>query len=186
MNKSISIKKIILIIIALIIIGTVLLLAFSGIFTKIIITEKEAGSFWLVYKRHEGPYHIVKKVMAKIYHSLKTNEQINATKGFGIYYNDPKKTDVEDLRSDVGYILDKKDYKYIPRLKKNFKIKMFAKTKCMVIEFPFRNSFSVYLGIILVYPVLESYIKEKKYKSNPVMEIYDKPNKKILYIAPIR
>ena len=108
------------------------------------------------------------------------------TKGFGIYYDDPKKTNAEDLRSDVGYILNKKDYKYIPRLKKSFNIKMFARKKCMVIEFPFRNSFSVYLGILLVYPALESYIKEKKYRSGPVMEIYDKPNKKILYIAPIR
>ena len=36
-------------------------------------------------------------------------------------------------------------------------------------------------GIMKVYPALDKYLKEHKYSDSPIMEIYDVPNKKIIY-----
>ena len=75
-------------------------------------------AYQMVYTYHVGPYYKVGPVMDRIFQSLRTNENIVCTKGFGIYYDDPEKTHPEDCRSDVGCILEKKDYRQIPRLKK--------------------------------------------------------------------
>lgn len=185
MAYSVSFKKIISIIFLLIVTGAVLFLVYSGLFSRIVISEKEIGPYQVVYKSHVGPYQEVGPIMDEIYNSLKNDEQIETSMGFGIYYDDPKKTHVEDLRSDIGSILDEKDYAKIPKLKKRFKIKKYLQKKCVVVEFPFRNKFSIFIGVMRVYPQLTSYIKEKKYKEGPIMEIYDMPNKKIIYAAPI-
>ena len=94
-------------------------------------------------------------------------------------------TAVEELRSEVGVILEKNDHGKIPLIRKRLKVRRFPKTKCIVAEFPFRTEFSVYIGIMKVYPVLQSYKLENKYRNTPVMEIYDIPGKRILYIAPV-
>lgn len=180
-----SVKKIFLIIFLIIIAAIVGYSAYSGLFVKIVVTEKEVGPYQMVYKKHVGPYQEASKVMIEILNSLKNDEKIEPVAGFGIYYDNPKKTHVEDLRSDVGCILDEKDYPKIPGLKKKYKIKKFPKTKSMVVEFPFRNILSIFIGIARVYPQLDSYIKEKKYKTGAIMEIYDKPNMKIIYVAPL-
>ena len=112
------VKKVILIIILILIASAVVFLAYSGMFAKIVIKEDTLGPYQLVYKRHMGAYHETGKVMDEIYNSLKENENIETTQRFGIYYDNPKRTHVEDLRSDIGVILDKKDYAKIPALKK--------------------------------------------------------------------
>ena len=55
-----------------------------------------------------------------------------------------------------------------------------------MVEFPFRNKFSIFVGIMRVYPAMESYLEQMGYEEAPVMEIYDVPNKKIIYIMEIR
>jgi hypothetical protein len=35
--------------------------------------------------------------------------------------------------------------------------------------------------MIKVYPVIEKYVTENNYQDGPIMEIYDVPNKKIIY-----
>ena len=69
---------------------------------------------------------------------------------------------------------------------KKLKVKLYKKKKCVVIEFPFKTIASIIIGIRRVYPELKDYMKKNKYKNVPIMELYDKPNEKILYIAPIK
>ncbi len=178
-------KKVILIIILILLAAAVAFLAYSGMFAEIVIKEETLGPYQLVYKRHAGPYREAGKIMDEINNSLKENENIETSLGFGIYYDDPKRTHVEDLRSDIGVILDKKDYAKIPALKKKYKVKKYAKTKNAVVEFPFKTKLSIIIGIMRVYKQLEAYRKEKKYKNASIMEIYDMPNKKIIYAAKI-
>jgi len=56
--------------------------------------------------------------------------------------------------------------------------------KYIVTEFPHKGNMSIIVSIMKVYPALNKYMEENGYEQNvPVMEIYDMPNKKILYRA---
>ncbi|MEI8091522.1 MAG: hypothetical protein WCG98_04790 [bacterium] len=56
----------------------------------------------------------------------------------------------------------------------------------VVVEFPYKNSFSYMVGPIRVYPVVNAYLKEKGYNTGVARtELYDVTAKKIYYIAEI-
>lgn len=176
-----------LVILSVITIGLILwVLIYSGLFADIIIKEKKAGPYQLVYLSHKGDYRQTGQIGGEIYYDLLSNYQIETTKGFGIYYDDPDKVKKEDLRSDIGVILNKEDYKKTGKLKKKYKTKRIYISHCLVVEFPFKSKISIILGIYKVYPKIKEYVKIKEYKSDYVMEVYDIPAKKILYIMPIK
>ena len=161
----------------------VVLLSYYGLFTKTTIVEKEMGGFWLLYEKHIGDYKGVGQVMDKIYSRLLGEDAIETSRGFGLYYDDPKKVKKENLRSVVGCILDKQDENRIDYLKKNYQIKYYPASKSVVAEFPFKGKLSIFIGIFKVYPKLAEYIKQLNYTPGPIMEIYDTPNEKIFYVA---
>ena len=47
-----------------------------------------------------------------------------------------------------------------------------GKTKSAVVEFPFKNSFSIIASVIKVYPKLIKYFIKNNYKNAPSLEIY--------------
>ncbi|MEI7619986.1 MAG: GyrI-like domain-containing protein [Candidatus Falkowbacteria bacterium] len=175
--------KIVLLVLLLLALGFTFFLNYIGFFSKIIVEEKEVGPFVLVYEDHKGDYKGVAQVENDIYYSLLNNYQIETFKGFGIYYDDPKKVAKEDLRSIAGCILEEKDYDKIEKLKEDgLKIKEIPKQNSIVAEFPFKNQFSIIAGVIRVYPELSKYITENNLVNNEMMEIYDTPTQKIIYL----
>jgi len=183
MEINMTIAKIIFGIFLLLLIGVVIFLNYIGFFSKIVIEEKQMGPFILVYGEHKGDYKGTAKIQDDIYYSLLNDNKIETFKGFGIYYDDPKKVPTEELRSIAGCILEKSDYKKIETLKeRGFKIKEIIKQNSIVVEFPFKNTFSIIAGIMKVYPKFEEYIEKNNLTKNEMMEIYDNPSKKIIYL----
>ena len=170
----------ILILIAVVVVG----LIYFGILGEIAIKEQEAGPFKVVYETHIGDYSKVRIIQDEIYYSL-IEDGITTTKGFGIYYDNPKVVEKEMLRSEGGVIIEEVDYSKIYELKGKYNLKDIPKTKSVVATFPYRNKFSIILGVFKVYPKLNNYITEKGYQPTPAMEIYDKENKKIIYLFEI-
>lgn len=160
-------------------------LGYMGAFNALTIEEKMIGPYQLVYENHVGNYKDTGKVHDKVYTSLK-QDGIETYKGFGIYFDDPNQVDPEKCRSRIGVILEKKDYNKLWKARQKFKTTWYAKKKCMVVEFPIKNSLSYIIGVMKAYPVLMKYAADKKYKMNPPMEIYDIPAKKTLYIIEIK
>ena len=120
--------------------------------------------------------------MDKIYHSLLNDEKIVTYKGFGIYYDNPQKVEKAKLRSDIGCILEDKDSLKIAELSTKYNIKTCTQGKYIVAEFPYKAQISIIIGIMRVYPALAKHIQKNGYNENsPIMEIYDIPNKKIVY-----
>lgn len=159
------------------------ILIYSGLFSKIEIKKKKIGPFTLVYEEHKGAYKGTSKIHNKIYYTLLKNHNIETYKGFGIYYDNPKKVPTEKLRSIAGCILEKSDYNKISYLKKEgFKIKDIPIKNSVIVEFPYRNFISIIIGVIRVYPKFEKYIKQNKLNEGLMMEIYDVPSKKIIYM----
>ena len=172
-------------VLGLIIIVAVLALSYYGLFTKVTVVEKEMGGFWLIYEKHVGNYRDTGQVMDKIYSRLLGEDAITPSRGFGLYYDDPKKVNKKDLRSIAGCILDEQYEDRIDYLKKNYRIKRYPASKSVVAEFPFKGKPSIFIGIFKVYPKLTDYIEQNNYSQGPIMEIYDTPNEKIYYVASV-
>lgn len=175
--------RIVLVVVILIIIAIALFLNYTGFFAKPVVQEKNVGPFVLVYEEHMGDYRGTKVAQDKVYDILLDTYKIETYKGFGIYYDDPKEVPKDELRSIAGCILEESDYKSIDVLKeKGLKIKEIKNQKSIVAEFPLKNPLSILAGIKRVHPELEAFAKDKGIKNRIIMEIYDIPNKNIIYV----
>jgi hypothetical protein len=178
-----TVKNIVIIVVVLIIAGITAFLSYIGLFGKVTIEEKEMGPFVLVYEEHKGDYRGTAKIQDDIYNSLLKDYEIETFKGFGIYYDKPGEVPTDELRSIAGCILEESDYDKIDFLEeKEFNIREIPGQDSIVAEFPFKNKFSIFVGIMKVYPKIEDYIKEHNLANNEMMEIYDIPSKKIIYL----
>ncbi len=154
---------------------------YYGGFVNISPEIKEVGGETLVYEKITGDYSQSAAASDRVYQKLLEDYQIATTKGFGIYYDNPKVTEKDKLRADIGCILES-DFDKIEALRKDFEIMEYPEDKYIVVEFPFKGMPSVLIGIRRVYPALNAYAKQKGYAVDaPVMEIWDVPNKKINY-----
>ena len=174
-----------LIAIGLIIIVLLLTLSYYGLFARVTIVQKEIGDFWLIYEKHVGEYKETGQVINRIYSKLLGEDAIAPSRGFGLYFDDPKKVEKKNLRSIAGCILDKQDEGKIDQLKTNYQVQKFPVSTSVVAEFPFRGTPSIFLGLVKVYPKLTEYLAQHKYPPVPIMELYDTPNEKISYIASV-
>ncbi len=173
--------------ITLIIIGITLALMaivfiYYGGLMKVNCRIEEQGGEILAYKQMTGGYAKSAKLMDEIYHSLINNYGIVTYKGFGIYYDNPKEVEKSKLRSEIGCIIEEMDNSKVPQIKEDLKIKTFPEKSYIIAEFPSKGKLSIMFGIMKVYPAMDKFIKEKGYKNEgAIMEIYDVPNKKIVY-----
>ncbi len=168
-------------IIGILLIGVILSLGYFGVFKTISSEIIECGGETLVYEKMTGDYSQSGTVSNRVYHKLKDVYGIETTKGFGIYYDNPKTVEKNDLRSDIGCILES-DFDKLESLKSDFQVSQYPQSEHLVAEFPYKGMPSIILGIIKVYPALNDYSEKNGYElDTPVMEIWDIPNKKITY-----
>jgi hypothetical protein len=173
------------IVIAVIVIVSLIVLARYGLFSSVSISEKNVGPYLLIYKTHIGDYNNVAPIIGEIYDDLKNNYSIEATKGFGLYYDNPREVDKAKLRSIVGCIVEGKSVEDLKKVSNKYGVKEYPSSKSVVAEFPYRGKLSIFVGIFKVYPKLGSYIKEHKYTQTPIMELYDRPHERIEYISSV-
>lgn len=152
-----------------------------GFFDKVIIEESEVGPFMMIAENFVGPFQNTAPVMKKIYDSL-TEDGIENTVGFGIYYDNPKETTPEKLRSIVGSVLSKESEFEIDSLREKYKIIQYPKSISVSAKIPLRSKLSYMIGPMRVYPKLGKYIEEKGKDICPALELYDMENKTISYI----
>lgn len=176
-----SIKKIL---IALLVV-TVILFAFYayfGGFNKLNFKIEKAGGETVVYKQMVGDYSKSGEMMKSITEELSKDYGITTTQNFGIYYSDPEKTDKNNLRSDIGCIVNTSDQNKMEELQKTYTVKQLPVKDYLITKMPFRGLLSVMIGIFRVYPAMDEYIKENNISNcGPITEIYDSKNKVIIY-----
>lgn len=154
-----------------------------GVFSDVTVVEKEAGGYKLAGMVYTGSYNKAGEFIEETEKKLK-DSGITYDKGFGIYYDDPKKIPTEKCRSFVGGLIEIKDTNKITELKsKGFKIDSVMTTSSVVVEFPIVSKLSYMIAPIKVYPVISDYLQKKGYKAILSLEIYDVPQKKILFIT---
>lgn len=158
------------------------ILGIHGLFSKVKVDIRKGGGEKAVLKAINGDYKQCGKIMNEVYYSLLNNYGIETTLGFAVYYDNPKNTARENLRSEAGCIIDNQYSDRASELDKEFLVKTIESKEYITAEFPYKGQLSVLLGIIKVYPVLEKEAVKKGVKADaPIMEIYDVPGKKIIY-----
>lgn len=162
----------------------VLALAWTGFFKNAEITEKEMGPYFMVYEDHTGPYKGTAKIMDRLYYQLLEDDKVETFSGVGIYYDNPKETPKNELRSKAGCIIEPADAEKVKQLGSKYKTLEIPRKKYVTAEIPFRGGLSVFAGIVKVYPAISAYMEKKGYGKVPAMEIYDH-NKTIIYLFEI-
>lgn len=172
----------VLIVLTILITALVIFHAYYGGFKKINISISKSGGEVLIYEKIRGDYRQSGIIMDKIYNSLLNKDKIETFKGFGVYYDNPRKVEKSKLRSEAGCVLEKKDIDKLPILKNKYTFRTFPEKEYITTEFPYKGKISILFSIIKVYSALNKFAKQNRYNEESlIMEIYDTPNKKILY-----
>lgn len=162
----------------------VLGLGYYGLFAPVVFTERQMGPYVLVYEKHAGEYKHTAAIVEKISSALLGEDGIFVGKGFGLFYDNPKIVEAASLRSIAGCIVENVPDDKIKRLKDKYLVAEFPDARCVVAELPYKGLVSILLGTLRAYPRLAEYMQANDYRMTPVMEIYDKPNRKIFYVVP--
>ncbi|SHN59472.1 GyrI-like domain-containing protein [Desulfovibrio litoralis] len=174
--------KIVLGIIILLLIIIVCLYAYYGGFSAIVFRKEKQGGEVFVYQSVVGDYKLTGEITDAVYYYLLNTHNIETFKGAGIFYDDPRKVDAAKLRSESGCLLEDKTLTIDSLKLDKYSAKIIPEQNYIVTEMPYNGLISILLGIWRVYPALTKYLKENNLPENlPVMEIYDVPNKKIIY-----
>jgi len=154
-----------------------------GIFKKVEVIEKEVGPFEFIYKDYVGDYSKSGPIFDEVYKTLIINN-INTTKGLGLYYDNPQTTPKEKCRAKVGVVLKEEDYQKFESIKDQYGRMTVEKTKAITTEFPYKNKMSFFIGVIKAYPTLMKYAQEKGYNTPVAIELYE--SDKIIYMMEIK
>lgn len=157
---------------------------YLGGFKKLEIKEQTMGPYTMAYVEHIGDYSQIGPDMDTVYKAL-SGAGVMAYTGIGIYYDDPAAVAKENLRSDIGAIIDANDASKLDGVA-GIKVKTIPAKQSIVIDFPLKSSVSYMAGVIKVYPALKRYMKEKAYPMQvPIAELYAMMAKKIYYVVEI-
>ncbi|MBI3772546.1 MAG: GyrI-like domain-containing protein [Gammaproteobacteria bacterium] len=178
-----KIFKVTVIVISVVFITLLLVLSRYGLFASVSVSEKVVGPYLLIYKKHIGDYKNVGTVINELCSDLKNNYSLAPTKGFGLYYDDPRQVDKAQLRSIVGCVVEGKTREELSKVSSKYGVREYPSSNSVVAEFPYKGMISIFIGIMKVYPALGAYIKEHRYNQTPIMELYDMQNERIEYIS---
>lgn len=174
--------KIVVIILVCLIVLIVSIYGYYGGFRNLSYQLSTVGGETIVFENVKGDYRQSGEVSDRVYYSLLDDYKIDTYKGFGIYYDKPGKVKTEELRSKVGCIVEDEDIGELDKLDGKFEIEKLNNKETIIVEFPYRGRLSSFVGILKVHPYLDKVSKEENAKlDSPVMEIWDIPNKKLIY-----
>lgn len=164
-----------------------LILWWLGLFRYMPARKGNLESHWLVYRYHQGPYHETGKVLAQIEEEL-SDLGIAPEKGFGFFYDDPKEMEANDLRSILGFMIAEPNEEKQEAINKlSLTLVHMPQTDTVETYFPMRGTASYMIGPIKAYASIDSYSKKRQIDltCTPLMEIYDTPQRRIWFLAPL-
>jgi hypothetical protein len=157
---------------------------YLGFFTRVQVERSQAGPYTLIGEKLTGDYGQSGKVMDDMYAWLQ-KQNVHGTRGFGMYFDNPRQVEKAKLRALVGNILETKDQGAVSAIAAKYAVKAFPAMDCLRAELVFKNKASVFIGIMKAYPALSAYAQAHGLEISTALEIYDIPAKKIIYLMPI-
>jgi effector-binding domain-containing protein len=178
---SIPIRYLMLPLFFAIIIFVFYLMNYLGSFKPVIINQKKAGPFQVIYKTHIGPYHKIVPVIEEVEKWAKEHG-FDCKLSFGEYLDDPKATEEVRLRSNGGCFVD-----HFPnQMPEGFQSKTIPEKDYVTAVF----EGSPGIGPMKVYPKVYKYAEEQRIPlEETVMEVYEIHSQESMtttYYFPIR
>lgn len=174
-------KKLIPSLLLILILIPLFFFVYLGGFSSVSVMEKKGGPFHVVCLDHRGAYSGVGPLFERADKILK-ERGITPRAMVGIYYDNPDKTAAAKLRSHVGALVSPEDFRKIKENPAPLVPRLLPERSYVTARLPFKNIFSVFLGIHKVYPLLKQYALEHKYppyvyrekgfENDFIMEIY--------------
>lgn len=153
-------------------------------FLNLKVEETTTPSLLMVYKEMTWSYSQTPQAMDEVYYYLMNEAWIETYQGIGIYYDNPDTTIESELKRDAGVIIQEKDMNKVMNISE-YQQKILEEKNAMLVRYPYKGSLSTIISLMKVYPILNKYAKEHNYVSGPTIEIYDVPEKTILYYQEI-
>lgn len=136
-----------------------------GFFKEVSITEQDYPEILMVYQDHIGPYHKILDTLTRIEDWAKS-QNIDCSKSFGHFLDDPDVVEHERLRSRVGCVVDHP----IEELPADFKFTIIPGGRYFIAEF----SGSPAIGPMKVYrKARQKFVERNLNPPEDVIEIYD-------------
>jgi hypothetical protein len=160
----------------------IILLWYVGFFGSYGVMEKLVGPYIFVYENVNEKIENSQEVQNRVFNTLRS-DGFHPRKHFGIYiFGKAKKQD----SIKAGCLIETEDSIKLNNYENKYKILRFEKQFALTAEFPYQNRYSTISGMIRVYPSIKKYAKIKSFVLLPIIEIYDLPQKNIIYIMPIQ
>lgn len=152
-----------------------------GAFAKITVVDETVPAMKMIGVQHVGPYQSVGTIMGNLYDDVKKSG-VTGTQGLGIYFDSPEKVAPGKCRALVGQVIAEKDLPKLVKLSSKYKFMEIPELKAKVVHFPYHGQMSIIFAVTRVYPVLKAACGDSI--SVATMEIYDLPQKEILFVVP--
>lgn len=175
--------KIVWLILSVVLIFLAIFLGYFGAFATIQVEKNVVNEIFFVKERVTGDYSQTPVVQDRLFGQLQ-KDSIVSTKGIGIYYENPEEVQTEELRSDIGCVIEKDDVGLL-REKTGYDLDTLPSGNYIIAEFPFRGTLSVIFGVIRVYPKLTAYAEKHDLELSYGVELCDVPENKMIYMMRI-
>lgn len=161
----------------------VIVLAYLGFFKSVDVQEKKMDSYAMIYVHHSGSYQYCIELQDSVERMLKRTG-IPVKKSFVLYYDNPQDKKTKNLKSDAGCIVPEGEYD-MSELPAGFQYKVLKPGKSMIVEFPYRNDLSLYVGILKAYLQFREHREKHGYREGYSLEMYDQQGEKIIFLMPV-
>jgi len=162
------------------IVGSLMFLGLLGLwwfwyywwFITIEVTKSVQWGETIVYQEVKGDYGQTHGIMDEVYYYL-LEQGIETYKGIWMYLDHPDLVPIENLRSEVGCIIEEEDLEKLSTLEQ-YAVKVLEEKEYMVVTFPYKGVPSIFIWMWRAYPALEAYAKQQGYNPiAPAIEIYN-------------
>ena len=164
-GSQIQIRYLLLPLLIAILVFAFYLMNYLGTFKPVIIEEKKAGPFQMIYKNHVGPYHKIVPVIEEVEKWAKA-QGYDCKVSFGEYLDNPETSEEARLRSRGGCVVPE----FPAQLPEGFEKQTLPEKDYVTAVF----EGSPGIGPMKVYPKAHEYIRDQGLvrESETVMEMY--------------
>ena len=164
---------------ALVVVGLLLaVFAFLGGFRPIRITEAEDGPFLFVYRSaNDTKPSTVAAITTELHQTLQRAGLRDQARPFDIFQRPES-----GQANEIGFVLPSGSPTQALE-QDGVQVKTIARTRYMVVRFPFRNRLSFVVGFLKVDPALREYRAKKNYSDAPAIARND--GAEITYLQPV-
>ncbi len=153
-----------------------------GVFAQVRVETVDLPEMWLAYEKRTGQYTGVAAVMEPMRAMLARRYGIDAAQGFGIFLDDPRAGDRNNMRSVLGCVLSGGDAARLPETTEGFYLAQLPPSRVLMTRFPYRGAPSRLLGVIRAAGALLRHMERNGIPRGPIMELLDTTASETRYI----